>query len=168
MMAEGYAETRRYTAFFHEISELIQQAERQYGLANRNYTEYIIERLEYLITVCSDLLENMKGVSGLEDYSRSIQELIDCVKRICKKWEEYEDMLDSYTQRLPMAYETAVSTSRPGSGRPRYEISKEQLEYLSSLSFKWNEIAALLGVSRMTIHRYTINQVFLPLPVFHP
>ena len=59
-------------------------------------------------------------------------------------------------------------TSRPGSGRPRYEISKEQLEYLSSLSFKWNEIAALLGVSRMTIHRYTINQVFLPLPVFHP
>jgi len=34
-----------------------------------------------------------------------------------------------------------------------FDISREQIEYLSSLGFKWVEIAALLGVSRMTIYR---------------
>ena len=38
-------------------------------------------------------------------------------------------------------------------GRPRFQIQKEQLEYLSSLGFSWSSIAELLGVSRMTIYR---------------
>ena len=83
----------------------------------------IIERLEYSITVCSDLLENTRGVSRLEDYSRSIQELIDCVKRICKKWEEYEDMLDSYTRGLQWHMRLQYRHPDLSSGRQRYEIS---------------------------------------------
>ena len=54
-----------------------------------------------------------------------------------------------------MAYQASSSTSPAGAGRPQFDISKEQLEYLSSLGFKWTEVAALLGVSRMTIYRYT-------------
>ena len=41
-------------------------------------------------------------------------------------------------------------------GRPRFAISRDQLLYLASLSFKWTEIAALLGVSRMIIYRYDV------------
>ena len=41
----------------------------------------------------------------------------------------------------------------PRRGRPAFDISQEQLEYLSSLSLNWSQIAALLGVSRMTIYR---------------
>lgn len=33
-----------------------------------------------------------------------------------------------------------------------FDVSREQLVYLSSLAFTWTEIAALLGVSRMTIY----------------
>ena len=40
-----------------------------------------------------------------------------------------------------------------GRGRPTFDISREQLEYLASLLFTWSQIAALLGVSRMTIYR---------------
>ena len=54
-------------------------AERQYGLANRSYTDYVIERLEFVISVCSDLLDNLLGVSGLEDYCRS--HLLDSMER---------------------------------------------------------------------------------------
>ena len=50
------------SAFFNEISRLIDEAERQYGLANRGYTEYILERLEYAITVCADLCDHMRKV----------------------------------------------------------------------------------------------------------
>ena len=67
----------------------------------------------------------------------------------------YEGVLDSLiTERPSVAYRAPISVPRNGPGRPRFDISKEQLEYLSSLSFKWNEIAVLLGVSRMTIYRY--------------
>ena len=38
-------------------------------------------------------------------------------------------------------------------GRPRFDISQEQLVYLRSLSFTWSQIAAILGVSRMTLYR---------------
>ena len=38
-------------------------------------------------------------------------------------------------------------------GRPRFDISKEQLLYLYSFSFSWSDIAKVLGVSRMTIYR---------------
>ena len=41
-------------------------------------------------------------------------------------------------------------------GRPKFDIDKEQIEYLLSLSFNWTEIAALLGVSRMTLYRYEV------------
>ena len=143
----------RYAAFFGEINQLIEEAERQYGVGNLTFTEYIIERLQYSISVCSELLENMRGVLHLENYSESLRDLTDCLKIICKKWEEYEEILDSFAERPCTAYQSAPSISVTGSGRPRFNISKQQLEYLCSLSFKWNEIAILLGVSRMTIYR---------------
>ena len=51
-----------------------------------------------------------------------------------------------------MRYRVEVSQSADR-GRPRFLISRDQLEYLRSLSFTWTEIATLIGVSRMTIFR---------------
>ena len=42
-------------------------------------------------------------------------------------------------------------------GRPRFDISQDQLEYLSSMSFTWTQIASMLGVSRMTIYRRRVE-----------
>ena len=148
------AQASGISAFFNEISRLIDEAERQYGLANRGYTEYILERLEYAITVCSDLCDHMRGVSELEDYCRSTEELVDAIKDVCKKWKEYEGVLDATSECRPLVAHQLSTVGGIGPGRPRFEIGKEQLQYLSSLSFTWHEIAVLLGVSRMTIYRY--------------
>ena len=78
-MSEENADTQRYTAFFGEINYLVEETKRQYGVGNRTYTEYIIERLQYAKSVCRDLLENMRGVLHLEDYSESVNDLIDCL-----------------------------------------------------------------------------------------
>ena len=43
--------------------------------------------------------------------------------------------------------------ARLGSGCPCFDISREQLLYLSSLSFSWTDISNMLGVSRMAIYR---------------
>ena len=132
---------------------MIDEAERQYGLANSGYTEYVIERFEYTITVCSDLCDHLRRESELEDYFRSLEELVDALKDILRKWKEYESVLEAtVTSRPSTAHH--LSTVSVGPGRPRFEISKEQLQYLSSLGFSWTEVACLLGVSRMTIYRY--------------
>ena len=46
-----------------------------------------------------------------------------------------------------------VASEGRGRGRPRFDIGRDQLEYLSSLNFTWTAIASMLGVSRMTIYR---------------
>ena len=49
------------------------------------------------------------------------------------------------TYRAPLAYHSR--------GRPRLEISLEQLVYLHSMCFTWRDRARILGVSPMTIFR---------------
>ena len=146
------AEASGLSNFFSEISKMVEEAERQYGLANRSYTEYIIERLEHSIAVCSNILDQLLGVAGLEEYCSCKQELIDSIKALHRKWIEYEDVIESYPMERALSYQLPVSLSGPG--RPRFDITREQLEYLFSLSFKTTEVAALLGVSRMTVYRY--------------
>ena len=42
-----------WSVFFDEVTALLTEAERQYGLANRNYTEYVLERMEMTLSTCS-------------------------------------------------------------------------------------------------------------------
>ena len=84
--------------FFDEIHRLIEEAERQHGLANFGYTEYIIERFEYAISVCSDLCVHLRGALELEDYLRSSGELVGALEDILRKWKDYENTLESVSE----------------------------------------------------------------------
>ena len=142
------------SSFFDDILRLIEGAERQYGVANINYTEYILERFEFCIITVTSVLNQLRTDSSapIREYCACLGELTECLRTIYYKWEEYEGILHS-NQMSRMSYQAPVTHS--GSlGRPRFEISKDQLIYLSSLSFTWTDIAALLCVSRMTIYRF--------------
>ena len=104
------------------------------------------------LSTCSDVLQEH---TGFEELSLQLNQLIDSLKLIHQRWQEYGSILDVYpamhgaTSYQALARVSSVS----GRGRPQFHIAKDQLEYLSSLGFQWKEIAALLGVSRMTIYR---------------
>ena len=149
-----------WSGYFEEIVRLLSNGERQYGIANHDYTDYMLQRLEFCYTTCLEILdlvqhhrnENQELVE-LDEYLTSLHQLLDCVRKLHHKWDDYQDVLDSTMQNVgELAYR--ASTSASGVGRPPFQIQKEQLEYLSSLGFSWTEIATLLGVSRMTIYRY--------------
>ena len=146
-----------WTTYFEEISHLLDDGERQYSVANTNYTEYFLERLDITLSTCSNILHHVgqQHLNGLEEYQTSLRELIECIKVVYRKWEEYLGVLESGTNVVAISSPMTSSLARPG--RPRFQITKEQLEYLCSLGFKWNEIAALIGVSKMTIYRYLYN-----------
>ncbi len=138
--------------FFDQTKELIEQSERQYGVANIRYTEYILERFEIAIitatNVCDYLLQHETRV---EEYCSSLSELVGCLRKLFNKWEEHQDIQQSHSTSL--SYQAPLQSPVAVVGRPRFEITKDQLSYLLSLSFKSTEIAALLGVSRMTVYR---------------
>ena len=46
-----------WSEIFKEISTLVDGAERQYGIANLNYLDYVMDRLELSISTCFNLLE---------------------------------------------------------------------------------------------------------------
>ena len=50
-----------WSRYFEEVSEFLRGAERQYGIANDAYTDYVLERLEICIHTCSTLLDHLHG-----------------------------------------------------------------------------------------------------------
>ena len=143
-------------SYFDEIVHLLEGAERQYGIANQPYTQYVLERLEICVWTCRILrgqITPSDSIERIQWYLDAFDELISCLQSIRSKWEEYQNILDSGLHNEALAYRVpVVHTGRQG--RPRFDVTREQLEYLASLSFSWSEIAALLGVSRTTIYRY--------------
>ena len=90
--------------------------------------------------------------SSLETLLSSMEELIGCCRSLHSEWEHQLDVYQSRQNHF--AYCAPIATVTVGRrGRPRFEIGREQLEYLSSLGFTWTNIANLLGVSRMTLYR---------------
>ena len=154
-MADGLVE--ELATFFDNILVLVNESERHYGYSNTQFAEYIIERFHYSINSCNFVHEALTEAAFpvLEDYSSNLQKLIECLKGYCQQWINYEAVLESCCG-VSVSYR-ALPEERPNTnytGRPRYVITKDQLVYLSSLNFKWTEVAAILGVSRMTLYRY--------------
>jgi len=58
--------------------------------------------------------------------------------------------IDEIQSQQRNSYQMPLVSTRLG--RPRFDISQEQLIYLYSLSFSWSQIAAMLGMSRMTLY----------------
>ena len=143
-----------WSDFFDQVAALTESGQRQYGIANLNYSEYFIDRLALCINTCTSLLGTItsSAVAGeATECTTSLTELIECLQRLHHRWVEYKSFLEGPYEH----YHPLLTAQRAGGrGRPRFQVSKSQLEYLVSLSFKWTEIASILGISRMTLYRY--------------
>ena len=133
------------------------EAERQFGVANQNYTEYVLHRMDMAFSTCSYIKRTLTNHPELQQYLITVNDLCANLRYIYRQWLLYDDYLDSgaVSGTYPVSYRVSANAVTSEPGRPRFDISKDQLEYLSSLGFKWTEVVALLGVSRMTIYRYT-------------
>ena len=83
------------------------------------------------------------------EYCAYLSQLLQCLRIISLEWQAYLEVCELRSQSA-YAVGHVQSASRPV-GRPRFDISEDQLEYLSSMSFSWTQIASMLGVSRMTV-----------------
>ena len=131
-----------WTRFFSELSSFIISSERQYGLANEQYTDYAIERFSLSCQSVEALIGPIRTAGAeLNSICTHVTQLL---------WREYSDTLDLRHARSRYVPPSEASLSRRG--RPSFQISREQLQYLRSLSFSWTAIANMLMVSRMTVY----------------
>ena len=138
--------------YFASLQTLLDSTRRQFGLANETYTEYAIERLTLScrgLASIRDAVRQADRDDSLNAVDALLAGLLRNMHALLQYWQLYQGTLDANTARY------CVPTDRQPRqrGRPRFDISQEQLEYLRSLSFSWTEIASLLGVSRMTVYR---------------
>ena len=158
-----------WTAYFDNIKSFLLDLSRKFGLCNLRYAEYAVERLDIclgsinlVIDQFNDALQDRTTTNQSEArseeetriflfYRGQLEELIICIQQIAIEWQTLKDMLEA-RESSPNAYR-AIAVPTGARGRPRFQITQEQLEYLYSLSFTWNDISEMLGVSRMTVYR---------------
>ena len=139
---------RGWVQFFSELSAFLVTCGRQYGVTNKQYTEYAIERLSLSCQSVQSLIGPIRISRSLtlRRMEESPTQLLQTLERVLCMWIEYSSSLDR--QWASSHYVTPTKVPH-GCGRPRFQISKEQLEYLCSLSFSWTAIADMLMVSRI-------------------
>lgn len=162
--SESELEIRGLQAFFGELGRFLTSSGRMFETSNESYSNYVIERLETIIITLNGLKEtleeastpNVVSGSGISDYKEKVKDLLVICRTLSRRWEQQLDEIETGagTQH---AYVAPRSTSSSGRGRPRFEITREQLVYLAGMSFSWTNIASMMGVSRMTIYRRRVE-----------
>ena len=112
----------------------------------------------YISLACDRLSEALKSVNFLSGALSSDQvlgpDLLILLSSLQDIQAEWERKLESTADKLlSTSYGVRCVVGQTGPGRPRFDISEEQLSALRELGLSWTDISALLGVSRVTVYR---------------
>ena len=154
------AEVRGWEAFFGHVLSFLRQV--RLDNASQDFLDSYLERLEVVIPHTERILNvlqsshssNADETALLLRYRRLTSELVQHLNQL---YAEVDSSLDNYLAHSSAnAYRSG--TVRSGQrGRPRFNVTANQLAYLTSLSFAWNHIARMLGISRMTLYRQRVE-----------
>ena len=147
-----------WDTYFGELTSFLRQSERQEGVANERFAEYATERLEVCYRTLSQLENNLRESRSI--LAQNLQSMISQLKRLILGSHQdrvaYRDRIAN-PDTMDTSYTLSTVTHSRQSGRPRFDISADQIQYLRSLSFSWTQISHLLGISRSTLYRRRID-----------
>lgn len=147
--------------FFTLIQNLVLESDQQRGSASEQYTAFVVEKLEMSMSNIRLLMGHIDNnidagtfedeeLGIIQEYKGDLSYLLMSLRTLLEEWRKYQD--DQLRMDIRTSYQVPVIKSGRR-GRPKYLITEEQLGHLISLEFSWNDISALLGVSRMTLYR---------------
>ena len=150
-----------WQAFFGEVASFLRQVRLED--TTQDHLEFCLERFETIILSTRrirDVLHSSRtsrsstgGTGILSRYEELVNELLVHLNGV---YAQADRALYNYMSRPATAYRaTAIHTGQRG--RPRFDVNSNQLTYLTSLSFTWVQISAMLGISRMTLYRRRVE-----------
>ena len=131
-----------------QIVSMLEDIQRKLnGVVRNDELDYLIfqlERIETILCLCMQTMEvNSTILSKISEAKYLLLSLSS---------DRVENQHDHRSQ--------TSTTFSSNHGRPQYDISKEQLEYLVQFGFKAPQIAMMLGVSEATVRRrYRVFQI---------
>lgn len=138
---ERYEDILRYLEHGFNIFE---ELNRNAFTNDRNTAEIMIIRCEEFVCGLSLLYRLMRWP---DEIKRHFQEVIAL----------FQERINRILERLNIeeggSYSCPKQNVGGSTGRPKYLITKEQIDGLRSLHFSWKKIAEMLGVSERTIRR---------------
>lgn len=149
-------ELQGWSKFFDELGQFLLSSSTHFHYSNEDYAHYVLERMEVCIVSLNGVKVSLEeGIPAGDDtrrqYLTEVNELLRICRNLSVNWEQKLELGRQVTSNSPPI------ERRAGRGRPKFVITREQLLYLLSMSFSWSNIAKMLGVSRMTIHRRRIE-----------
>ena len=174
MLAIMASPIHAWESFFDEVSSFLRSVERQSDTrhASESFTHYVLEKITVYMSSIHLLLHHMRETTAdtnvtrldpgqsllISDFILMLYVVYRHLRTTAHEWDLYLDEIYQHSHSA-MYLAPTLSESQRRRGRPRFDISCDQLEYLylSSMSFSWTKIAAMLGVSRMTIYRRRIE-----------
>jgi len=145
-----------WEAFFNHLQSFLRQVRLEN--TSQDHLEYCLERLEIIISSTVRIRNVLRssrssGADESSTFTRYAALIDDLLVHLNHVFAEIDRCLDNYlSQSSITAYQ--VDTIQTGQrGRPRFNVTANQLAYLTSLSFTWTQIAKMLGISRMTLYR---------------
>lgn len=129
--------TSDWNQFFHQLSLLIASCERQCGVANEQYAEYVLDRLSLAYQVLQSIMNTFQSPAGramleLQNFGRHLSTLVQSVREIISLWRRYYETIEMSGFR---SHYVTPTHQMNHFGRPRFEITKQQLlHYVHSLS----------------------------------
>ena len=135
------------------VDFLSRDRERYFPNADRNMAKNLIVRLEVAIDSVRGLLDSLDPSEAENTEKIPILEtLVIQLRILLSRWELLAIVAASCTSICPIRGLPTVSPRTRTVGRPRYEISLPQLEFLrNTMRFTWSQITGMLLVSRTTL-----------------
>ena len=148
------------TDLLETVSRLLRDCSRFYPHADRNMAEKLVVRFQVAVDSVRRLVESLDpDDQGNDIRIPELESLLRQLQYLFNRWEMLAIRASSCTTVRPIR--TLPGLSGPinkRAGRPAYEISTHQLEFLRNrMRFNWSQISRKLLVSRTTLWRRIRN-----------
>ena len=123
-----------WESLFEQLTAFLRAAERQLGVCNKQYAQYVLERFERCTQTVAYLQSHMEdSVSSLSPENRRVavtyialtDDLLTCLRLLGAKWQHYLDCLEAIVSSTTYRVDVAVPSGR---GRPRFLVTQDQVE----------------------------------------
>ena len=133
-------------AVLGQIASFHQQCETQN--TNLDDLENAVDRMTEICTTFDVLCQSVPTNSATHNSVTGLTTCLDAIRtNLCAR-------LDALNTESACSFQYQCPVSRRGEkGRPRFQVMKDQLEFLRSKHFSWARIANLLGISERTLRR---------------
>ena len=139
--------------FLLSIQDCISHIERCTAPGNDRNIEYMHDRLEGFVQIIAAFSLVLANVPGYLEIKVLIDDLLHSLRELLN---HIRDKIAASFQ-VSAEFRSVPSRERSSLGRPKYNITAEQIDVLRSTGMQWAAIAKCLGVSARTLSRRRIE-----------